>query len=61
MLMNRRFILVLLVVWGVGATLSGAPPDYHLLKKVNVGGTGAWDYLTYTPRAIVYLCRGECT
>jgi DNA-binding beta-propeller fold protein YncE len=59
MFMNRRLILVLLVVGGLGATLSGAPPDYHLLKKVDVGGTGAWDYLTYDPSGHrVFVSRG---
>jgi DNA-binding beta-propeller fold protein YncE len=32
-----------------GATVSAAPPDYHLSKKVDVGGKGAWDYMTYDP------------
>src|ERR1700687_6140663 len=59
MFMNRRLILVLLVVGGLGATLSGAPPHYHLLKKVYVGGTGAWDYLTYDPSGHrVFVSRG---
>jgi DNA-binding beta-propeller fold protein YncE len=47
--MNRRLTLVLLVAGGLGARLSSAPPDYRLLKKVDVGGKGAWDYMTYDP------------
>ncbi len=59
MFMNPRLILVLLAVGGMGATLSGAPPDYHLLKRVDVGGTGAWDYLTYDPSGHrVFVSRG---
>jgi len=59
MFMNGRLILVMLVIVGLGAMLSAAPPDYHLLKKVDVGGTGAWDYLTYDPSGHrVFVSRG---
>ena len=33
----------------LAATLAAVPPDYHLLKKVDVGGKGAWDYMIYDP------------
>ena len=56
----NRVLLVLLVaiVWN-GAPLSAVPPDYHLLKRVDVGGNGAWDYLIYDPTGHrVFVSRG---
>jgi DNA-binding beta-propeller fold protein YncE len=45
--MARQLILLLLAVASLGVGLRADTPKYHLLKKVDVGGTGGWDYLTY--------------
>jgi WD40 repeat protein len=47
--MRSRSLAVLLAMGWLGATLSAVPPDYHLQKRVDVGSTGAWDYLIYDP------------
>ena len=37
-----------------------APPSYHLLKSVTLGGEGGWDYLTVDPDARrLYISRGS--
>jgi YVTN family beta-propeller protein len=45
---RKRFILSLLFIFGMipcfGQTSSN-PLGYHLLKKIEVGGEGGWDYL----------------
>jgi DNA-binding beta-propeller fold protein YncE len=47
--MRRRSLFVLLAITWLDALLYGVPPDYHLQKTVDVGGSGAWDYLIYDP------------
>ncbi len=47
--MEYRSLGVLLAMSWLGTSLCAAPPDYHLQKRVDVGGTGAWDYLIYDP------------
>jgi DNA-binding beta-propeller fold protein YncE len=37
----------------------GAPPNYHLIKKVKLGGEGFWDYLSIDSAARrLYISRG---
>jgi len=37
-----------------------APPSYHLLQKVTLGGEGGWDYLSVDPDARrLYISRGS--
>jgi DNA-binding beta-propeller fold protein YncE len=57
--MKIRSILAVLSVVALGAALYPASPNYHLLKRVDVGGTGAWDYLIYdTTGHRVFVSRG---
>jgi DNA-binding beta-propeller fold protein YncE len=59
-LMKYRLLVVLLSVAGFGTSLFPAAPGYSLLRKVNVGGTGAWDYLIYdTTGHRVFVSRGN--
>ena len=44
----RRFLLPALLG---AALLSAAPPGYHVLRKIHLGGDGSWDYLTADPSA----------
>ena len=32
--------------WSAPACSPAAPPGYHILKKISLGGDGGWDYLT---------------
>lgn len=42
-----------------GATSTAAPPGYHVVKRVRLGGPGGWDYLTVDTAAHrLYLSRG---
>lgn len=41
-----RFVLTALLVLSGSAALQAAPPGYHILKKIPLGGDGGWDYLT---------------
>jgi DNA-binding beta-propeller fold protein YncE len=45
--MTRIATIVLTAVALLGVALHADTPNYHLWKKVDVGGRGAWDYLTY--------------
>ena len=45
---QRSLFAPLAIIW-LDALLYAVPPDYHLQKRVDVGGTGAWDYLIYDP------------
>src|SRR5579864_9074765 len=44
---QRKSVLASPVICLLGITLGAATPEYHLLKRVEVGGVGVWDYLTY--------------
>lgn len=58
--MKLKSILVLLVVAAFLPALLSAAPHYHLVKSVDVGGTGAWDYLIYDPTGHrVFISRGN--
>jgi len=41
--MTKRLILTSLLC---ALALSAAPPDYHVIRKIHLGGEGFWDYLT---------------
>lgn len=57
--MKRTAILFLLAVATAALCLSAATPNYHLLKKVTVGGEGGWDYLTLDPQGHrLFVSRG---
>ena len=49
MVMRHRSFFLSLAIGSLGARLCANPTDYHLQKRVDVGGTGAWDYLIYDP------------
>jgi DNA-binding beta-propeller fold protein YncE len=43
-----------------GGGASNRPAGYHVVKKVNLGGEGFWDYLTADPGAHrLYISRGD--
>jgi YVTN family beta-propeller protein len=42
---GRLILAALLVACGSAPALA-APPGYHILKKIPLGGDGGWDYLT---------------
>lgn len=48
-----RLFLCLLAVLGLMNVVFAAPaaPNYHLIKKIAIGGDGGWDYLTFDGRA----------
>jgi WD40 repeat protein len=59
MLLNPRWLFALLTLSWISSTLCAFPPDYQLQKKIDVGGTGAWDYLIYDPTGHrVFVSRG---
>lgn len=53
-----------LAAFGLFASVSvgaapAAPPAYHLIQKVTLGGEGGWDYLTVDPASRrLYISRG---
>jgi DNA-binding beta-propeller fold protein YncE len=58
--MIRKSFFVLLIVSFVACILPADPPDYHLVKKVDVGGKGGWDYLIYDESGHrVFVSRGN--
>lgn len=51
---------MLLVGFGGRWTWAARTASYHLLKKMNVGGEGGWDYLTLDPQTRrLYLSRSD--
>lgn len=59
MFSERKSVLALLVICFLGITLRVTTPEYHLLKRVEVGGVGVWDYLAYDASAHrVFVSRG---
>jgi DNA-binding beta-propeller fold protein YncE len=58
--MKYKSIVALLSIAWLTASAFPAASNYHLLKTVNVGGTGAWDYLIYdTTGHRVFVSRGN--
>jgi YVTN family beta-propeller protein len=62
--MRRIFIWVLpafvFVSSGIGGQDRPADSPYKVLKKINLGGEGSWDYLTLDPKARrLYITRGS--
>jgi DNA-binding beta-propeller fold protein YncE len=58
--MIRKFVFVLLAISSVAFTLPADPPNYHLVKRADVGGRGGWDYLTYDEGGHrVFVSRGN--
>ena len=60
--MNRTiwvlFLVTVAVFMNLGARMPGAS-EYHLLKKVTLGGEGGWDYLSADPTTHrVFISRG---
>ncbi len=57
--MKRTAALVLVALVGAALCLWAATPNYHLVKKVAVGGEGGWDYLTFDPEGLrLFVSRG---
>src|SRR5947209_6252328 len=57
-----RLSLLGLLLLGMGSRFAGAAgtPAYHLLKKMNAGGEGGWDYLNVDAQARrIYISRGD--
>ncbi|HET7224423.1 MAG TPA: YncE family protein [Candidatus Eisenbacteria bacterium] len=59
--MNRLVpALALLVAAGLPAGSYAAPPAYHVVRRIPVGGEGGWDYLTADPaHHRVFVSRGS--
>jgi DNA-binding beta-propeller fold protein YncE len=54
-----RFLSVIVLLACVLASAVPASADYHLLKKVVLGGEGFWDYLTVdVPNRHIFISRG---
>lgn len=52
-------LVACMAVYGSFAVAVPAASDYHLLKKVTLGGEGGWDYLSADPTTHhVFLSRG---
>ena len=57
-----RLGLVAFLLVGVVSRIATAArtPTYHLLKKMNVGGEGGWDYLVLDPQSRrLYLTHSD--
>jgi DNA-binding beta-propeller fold protein YncE len=55
-----RLMLVILAISSVTSTLLADPPNYHLVKRVDVSGRGGWDYLIYDEGGHrVFVSRGN--
>jgi YVTN family beta-propeller protein len=49
-----------LLVAGLGAPAAPTAPEYHVLKKIHLGGEGGWDYLTLDAGARrLYIARSN--
>src|SRR2546421_12814879 len=49
--------LFALMLGGAGSA-KAADPEYHVLKRITIGGEGGWDYLTCDPEARrLYISR----
>jgi DNA-binding beta-propeller fold protein YncE len=44
-----RKIMTLLACLTAGSVLHGADPNYHVVKEIQIGGEGGWDYLILDP------------
>jgi hypothetical protein len=53
-------LLLLCFFLGFGVNAHAADSGYHIIKKLEVGGDGGWDYLTVDgPARRLYLSRGN--
>lgn len=53
-------IIALLTVASPGWTQDSSIPQYHLLKKIVLGGEGGWDYFTVDPATHhIFIGRGD--
>jgi DNA-binding beta-propeller fold protein YncE len=46
-----RTLITLLMYLGAGMLLQAADPNYHVVKEIQIGGEGGWDYLIVDPAA----------
>ena len=54
-----RFVLTALLALCGSAAAQASPPGYHILKKIQLGGDGGWDYLTMDSIGRrLYVARG---
>ena len=44
-----RTLITVLMCLGVGGIVAAAPPNYHVVKEIRIGGEGGWDYLVVDP------------
>ena len=57
----KRFALLLIAAASIAAAgaLRAQAPGYHVIRKLNIGGEGGWDYLTIdTASNRLFLSRG---
>lgn len=59
--MTRKLSVILTVMFGLFATRAAAEqPNYHVVKKIELGGNGGWDYMNFdreTQR--LYIARSD--
>jgi hypothetical protein len=59
-IMIRKIVFVLFAIVFVASILPADSPAYHLVKRVDVGGRGGWDYLIYDESGHrVFVSRGN--
>ena len=59
MIRRSRFVVAAAFA-GAALSLGAQAPNYHVVKKVKVGGDGGWDYLTADPAMHrVFIARGS--
>jgi len=46
-----RTLVTVLMCLGAGMLLQAADPNYHVVKEIQIGGEGGWDYLIVDPAA----------
>ena len=46
-----RTFLALIFVAGATCAAAAADGPYHLIKEIQIGGTGGWDYVSVDPQA----------
>src|SRR5262249_48327015 len=55
-----RFLGCGLALLLVSSGVQAGPPEYHVLRKIPLGGDGGWDYLTMDPAAQrLYIARAN--
>lgn len=59
--MTRKLAVVVIVMFGLCAARAAAEqPNYHVVKKIELGGNGGWDYMNFEPETQrLYIARSD--